>query len=78
MWLGMKRKGDKVVWFDDTPAEPPMGILYSAWNTGEPSGNGDCAFLDFHTRRWNDDKCDYINEAGPFVVCQKERKKGGS
>ena len=31
VWLGMKRKRAKMVWFDDAPAEPSDGALYSAW-----------------------------------------------
>ena len=72
VWLGMRRHNGRMVWFDNTPAEPTEGALYSAWRIGEPSndGNEDCAFLDFHTRKWNDDKCDRRNGA-PYVLCQK-------
>ena len=74
VWLGMKRKNGRMVWFDNTPAEPSEGALYSAWNSGEPSNNAneDCALLDFHTRKWNDDICDHGNGyGGPYVLCQK-------
>ena len=37
VWLGMKRKNGKMVWFDNTPAEPSEGALYSEWKNGEPS-----------------------------------------
>ena len=37
VWLGMKRKNGKMVWFDNTPAETSEGALYDAWNSGEPS-----------------------------------------
>ena len=69
-----------MVWFDDTPTEPSYGALYSAWKTNEPSNNGneDCAYMDFHSRRWTDNKCDYTPTAGPYVLCQKERYKDGS
>ena len=72
VWLGMKRKQGKMVWFDDTPAETSNGAFYSAWKTNEPSNNGneDCAYLDFHVKAWNDYKCNYVNQAGPFVLCQ--------
>ena len=30
VWLGMKRKHGKMLWFDDTPTEPSDGALYSA------------------------------------------------
>ena len=36
VWLGMKRKNGRMVWFDNTPAEPSEGALYSAWKNGEP------------------------------------------
>ena len=63
-----------MVWFDNTPAEPSEGALYSAWNKGEPSKDADedCAILDFHTRKWNNNKCDY-GSGGPYVFCQKIR-----
>ena len=72
----MKRDNGRMVWFDNTVAEPSEGALtgsYSAWNNGEPSnqGNDDCAFLDFHTRKWNDEKCDHDKGKGPYVLCQK-------
>jgi len=72
VWLGMKRDNGKMVWFDNTPAEPSEGALYSAWNIGEPSNNGneDCAILDFLFRKWNDYTCDY-RKGGPYVLCQK-------
>ena len=73
IWLGMKRKQGRMVWFDDAPAEPSEGALYSAWNINEPSNNGneDCAYLDFHRRTWNDDRCDFGNNQGPLVLCEK-------
>ena len=37
VWLGMRRKDGKIVWFDDTPAEPSDGASYSAWGKNEPS-----------------------------------------
>ncbi|XP_029210726.2 signal peptide, CUB and EGF-like domain-containing protein 3 [Acropora millepora] len=69
VWLGMKRKNGRMVWFDNTPVDE---ALYSAWNEGEPSNgeNDDCAFLDFHTRKWNDEKCEH-RDGGPYVLCQK-------
>ncbi|XP_044170372.1 neurocan core protein-like [Acropora millepora] len=72
VWLGMARKNGKMVWFDNTPAERSEGALYNAWNDGEPSsgGNEDCAFLDFHTLKWADNKC-YYGSGGPYVLCQK-------
>ena len=72
VWLGMKRYNGRMVWFDNTPAERSGGALYSAWNDGESSHNGneDCAFLDFHKGKWNDAEC--IRGAnGPYVLCQK-------
>ncbi|XP_015776013.1 PREDICTED: neurocan core protein-like [Acropora digitifera] len=77
VWLGMKRKQGKMVWFDDTPAEPLDGALYSAWNKDEPSSQADeiCAYMVFYSRRWNDNKCDYTFSLGPYVVCQKERER---
>ena len=74
VWLGMKRYNDKLVWFDNTTAEPSDGDLYSAWYNGEPSNNGneDCAFLDFTSGKWKDDKCDR-SSGGPYVICQKIR-----
>ena len=73
VWLGMKRKNGKMVWFDNTPAEPSDGALYSKWKNGEPSNNGneDCAFLNIGTGEWNDEKCDYGGKPGPYVLCQK-------
>ena len=63
-----------MVWFDNTPAEPSEGALYSAWNSGEPSNNGneDCAILDFHKRKWYDVVCNPSN-GSPYVLCQKIR-----
>ena len=80
VWLGMKRKHGKMLWFDDTPTEPSDGALYSAWKANEPSNNQneDCAYMDFHSRGWTDDKCHYTPNTGPYVFCQKERYKGGS
>ena len=77
VWLGMKRKQDKMVWLDGTPAEPSHGALYSAWKKGEPSKNvnEDCAYLNFGDGGWNDFKCVHSPAAGPYVLCQKERKK---
>jgi len=73
VWLGMKRENGKMVWFDNTPAEPSEGALYSAWQIGEPSkgGNEDCAYLSIGTGGWNDNKCDHGGNAGPYVLCQK-------
>ena len=73
VWLGMERKQGKMVWFDDTPAEPSNRALYSSWRANKPSNkeNGDCAYVVFYTRGWNDNKCVYTNEPAPFVLCQK-------
>ena len=73
VWLGMKRKNGKMVWFDNTPAEESEGAPYSEWKTGEPTNNGneDCAFLSIGTGEWNDDKCDHHGSGGPYVLCQK-------
>ena len=73
VWLGMKRKDRKMVWFDNTPAEPSEGALYSAWKNGEPSNkkNGNCAFLVIGTGEWSEDKCNHGGSAGPYVLCQK-------
>ena len=75
VWLGMARKNGRMVWFDNTPAERSEGALYNAWNDGEPSNgrNEDCAFLDFHLRKWNDEKCDRVGSGSPNVLCQKIR-----
>ncbi|XP_067047790.1 CD209 antigen-like protein E [Acropora muricata] len=74
VWLGMKRKLGKMVWFDDAPAEPSDGALYSAWKANEPSatGNENCAYLNFHEKTWNDYKCLYGNDPSPYVLCQKK------
>ena len=73
IWLGMTRKNRKMVWLDDTPAEPSDGALYSAWHRAEPSNKGNelCAYLSFHSREWNDNECVYANDRGPFVLCQR-------
>ena len=73
VWLGMKRKHGKMVWFDDAPAEPSNGALYSAWRKGEPTNQSDekCAYLDFNARTWNDNKCVHPASQGPFLLCQK-------
>ena len=63
-----------MAWFNNTPAEPSDEALYSAWNANEPSGEN-CAYVDFHKRGWNDNKCDHTPNSGPYVLCQKERKK---
>ena len=73
VWLGMERKNGRMVWFDNTPAEPSEGALYDAWNNNEPSKDGNCAYLDFNNRKWNDDKCDRGGRASPNVLCQKIR-----
>ena len=77
VWLGMKRTLGKMVWFDDAPAEPSDGALYSAWKANEPNNgqNENCAYLDIYGKTWNDYRCDLGNGSGPFVVCQRERKK---
>ena len=73
VWLGMKRENGKMVWLDNTPAEPSDGALYSKWKSGEPSNKGkdNCAFLTIGTGHWNDEKCDHGGNGGPFVLCQK-------
>ena len=80
VWLGMKRKQRKLVWFDDTPAEPSDGAPYSRWNTNEPSSEiyQSCSYINFHERVWNNNKCDFTPNSGPYVLCQMERKKDGS
>ena len=80
VWLGMKRKGGKMVWFDDTSAEPSDEAVYSAWKGGQTSneGNENCAYLNFHDKTWNDNKCNYGNNPSPYVLCQKERKRNES
>ena len=80
VWLGMERKQSKMVWFDDAPAEPSNGALYSAWKADEPSntGNENCAYLSFPDKAWNDNKCNYGNNASPYVLCQREHKRSGS
>ncbi|XP_074607271.1 uncharacterized protein LOC141860156 isoform X2 [Acropora palmata] len=80
VWLGMERKQSKMVWFDDAPAEPSNGALYSAWKADEPSntGNENCAYLSFHDKAWNDNKCNYGNNPSPYVLCQREHKRNGS
>ena len=74
VWLGMERKRGKMVWFDNTPAEPSDGAPYNAWWAKEPSGqaNENCAYMVFYNRGWNDDKCYYPPSPGPYVLCQKE------
>ena len=73
LWLGMKRKNGRMVWFDNTPAEECKGAIYSKWKIGEPStkGNENCAFLSIGTGEWCDEKCDHGGNAGPYVLCQK-------
>ena len=73
VWLGMKRKNGKMVWCDNTPAEPSEGALYSKWKIGEPSKNGneDCAYLSIGTGEWDDGKCDRGGKGGPYVLCQE-------
>lgn len=65
---------------DNTPAESSDGAPYNAWREKEPSrqANEKCAYLDFHDRKWNDNKCKYTPFPGPSVLCQEERKKDGS
>ena len=72
-WLGMKRENGKMVWFDNTPAEPFEGALYSKWRIGEPSNvkNQDWVFLVIGTGEWSDDQCDHGGSVGPYVLCQK-------
>ena len=79
VWLDMKRNQSKMVCFDNTPAEPSHGALYSVWKPDEPSNdkNEDCAYLEFGSKKWNDNKCDFGQGAGPLVLCQRERKKHG-
>ena len=80
VWLGMKRKQGEMVWFDNRPAESSDGAPYDGWNPKEPSSqaNKDCAYLNFDQRGWNDNKCDHSPNTGPYVLCQKERKKDAS
>ena len=79
VWLGMERRHGKMVWFDDTPAEPSNGWPYSAWAANESNnrGNENCAYLNFGSKKWNDNKCDFGGGNGPLVLCQRERKMGG-
>ena len=67
VWLGMTRKQSKMVWLDDAPADPSNGALYSAWKAAEPSNNGNenGAYLSFHDKAWNDNKCNYGNDPSP-------------
>ena len=69
----MKRKRRKMVWFDDAPAEPSDGALYSAWGANEPSNGYDdnCAFLDFYRKKWNNNRCHFGKNNGPLFLCQK-------
>ena len=63
-----------MVWFDDTPAESSVGAPYNAWNINEPSNNKneDCAkpYMDWHKKKWDDNKCDHTPSSGPFVLRQ--------
>ena len=67
VWLGIQRKGSKMVWSDDTPAEVSDGAPYNGWNPNEPSSqaNEDCAYLNFDQQGWNDNKCDHSPYGGP-------------
>ena len=69
-----------MVWSDDTPAEVSDGAPYNGWNPNEPSSqaNEDCAYLNVDQQGWNDNMCDHSPYGGPYVLCQKERKKDGS
>ena len=78
-WLGMRKKKHKMVWLDESPAEPSDGA-FSAWKVNEPSkkGNEGCAYLNFHEKTWNDDKCNYGKNPAPYVLCQRKLKRNGS
>ena len=69
----MKREKGRMVWLDNTPAEDSEGALYSEWKIGESTniGNDNCAYLSIGSGEWNDYKCDYGVNAGPYVLCQK-------
>ena len=75
VWLGMKRENGKMVWFDNTPAEESEGAPYSKWKSREPSNNKNenCAYLSIGTGEWNDNECDHGVNAGPYVLCQKQK-----
>lgn len=77
VWLGMEKNEGKMVWLDGTPAEPSHGALYSAWKMNEPSKKEKehCAYLDLNDGGWNDFECP---APGPYVLCQRVRKKDGS
>ncbi|XP_067046799.1 brevican core protein-like isoform X1 [Acropora muricata] len=78
-WLGMRKKKRKMVWLDGSPAESSDGA-FSAWKVNEPSkkGNEGCAYLNFHEKTWNDDKCNYGKNPAPYVLCQRKLKRNGS
>ena len=75
--LGMRRKQGKIVWFDDTPAEPSDGALYNERNTDDPSSEASeiCASMNFLDRGCNNSKCDYNPFQGPSDLCQNSKGK---
>ena len=77
-WLGMKEKMGKMVWFDNTQAEPSNGA-FSAWKENEPTKNNEgCAYLNSDEKTWNDNTCNYGGDSGPYVLCQRKLKRTGS
>ena len=82
VWLGMKRKRCKMVWFDDTPTDLELsaGARYSSWSKDQASiQEGEkCAYIAFYQRGLNNNKCHDTPASGLSVPCQKELKKDGS
>ncbi|XP_068685791.1 uncharacterized protein [Montipora foliosa] len=83
-WLGMKRNGSKLFWFDRTSAEKGNNESYNAWANHEPDrapNGGNCAYISFvrnsDVLKWYDGLCTYPKfgsvTTAPFLLCQKSR-----
>lgn len=55
VWIGASKVTSSIEWmWVNTMAKPING--YTKWANGEPSGDGDCAYINVHGE-WNDANC---------------------
>jgi hypothetical protein len=64
LWIGLDDRDDEGT-FEWVTGEP---LVFVNFESGQPSGNGDCVEQDGMTGQWNDTEC---NENQPFI-CERE------